>query len=54
MPKDIEGHSGWVNSVAILGPSQIVSGSSDNTIKIWNTDGECLKTLEGHSSRVSL
>ena len=24
----------------------------DNTVKIWNTDGECLKTLEGHSDYV--
>ena len=43
-----------VNSVAILGPDRIVSGSSDNTVKIWNTDGECLKTLEGHSDMYSV
>ena len=46
----MEGHSGGI-SVAILGPDRIVSGST--TIpKIWNTDGECLKTLEGHSGGV--
>ena len=39
-------------SVAILGPDRIVSGSDDKTVKIWNTDGECLKTLEGHSNYV--
>ena len=37
----------WLGKfVAILGPDRIVGGSSDNTIKIWNTDGECLKTLK--------
>ena len=41
-----------VYSVAILGPDRIVSGSLDKTVKIWNTDGECLKTLEGHSNYV--
>jgi WD40 repeat protein len=30
-----------------------VSGSDDNTIKIWNTEGECIKTLEGHSECVN-
>ena len=51
MPKDI-GSSDGVDA-AILGPDRIVSGSWDNTVKIWNTDGECLKTLEGHSDEVS-
>ena len=40
-----------VMSVAIDG-DRIVSGSDDNTIKIWNTEGECIKTLEGHSGCV--
>ena len=31
-----------------------MSGSSDDTIKIWNiTTGECLETLEGHSDIIS-
>ena len=31
----------------------IISGSDDETIiKIWTMDGECLKTLEGHSDYV--
>ena len=47
MPKDI-GRPVGVYSVAILGPDRIVSGSGTR-LKIWNTDGECLKTLEGHS-----
>jgi WD40 repeat protein len=32
---------------------QLVSGSGDKTIKLWNTStGECLSTLIGHSSYV--
>ena len=29
--------------------SQVVSGSWDHTIKVWNvSDGKCLQKLEGH------
>ena len=32
----------------------VVSGSSDNTIKVWNLDtGKEERTLEGHSSYVT-
>ena len=32
---------------------RIVSGSEDNTLKVWDVaTGECLATLEGHSSYV--
>lgn len=42
-----------VNSVAIC-DDVIVSGSSDRTVKVWSLkSGECLKTLEGHSSNVT-
>ena len=49
------GHSISVESVAISPDGKtIVSGSYDNTIKIWdNQSGECLNTLEGHSGYVS-
>ena len=48
------GHRGSVNSVTVLSDGRIVSGSSDNTIMIWNIDtGECEKVLEGHTSSVS-
>ena len=49
------GHSDCVRSVAVLGNNgdRIVSGSDDNTVKIWNTSsGACLQTLTGHSGRV--
>ena len=33
--------------------TKIVSGSWDNTIRVWNVDtGECIVTLEGHTSSV--
>ncbi|MBO5839244.1 MAG: hypothetical protein J6R06_06200, partial [Bacteroidales bacterium] len=53
--KTLEGHSGWVLSVAYSPDStKIISGFSvDETIKIWDANtGECLKTLEGHSDWV--
>merc|ERR1711991_222809 len=33
--------------------TKIVSGSDDNTIRVWNVDtGECILTLKGHTSYV--
>ncbi|KAF4232367.1 hypothetical protein CNMCM6805_010013 [Aspergillus fumigatiaffinis] len=60
----LEGHSSWVPSVAFSPDGQrivgltpdghrIVSGSYDNTIKLWDAQtGSELQTLEGHSSAV--
>jgi WD40 repeat protein len=47
----LEGHSHLVNSVAFSHDCQrLASGSSDDTIKIWDTaSGRCIQTLEGHS-----
>jgi WD40 repeat protein len=55
MKTTIEGHSLIVTSVAITSDNnKIVSGSGDNTIKVWdmNTVG-LLSALEGHTSRVT-
>jgi WD40 repeat protein len=48
------GHSNRVWSVAFSHDGkQVVSGSGDKTIKIWDaSSGACLKTLEGHSDQV--
>ena len=45
----LSGHAGQVTSVAFSADgSKVVSGSGDNTIKIWSTDnGEVLQTLPG-------
>ena len=40
-----------VRSVAVLPDGRVVSGSEDNTVRIWNpSSGECERVLEGHSS----
>ena len=48
------GHSSFVNSVAISPDGEtLVSGSGDNTIKLWNLHtGELRHTLIGHSGSV--
>ncbi|GBG35163.1 Nuclear distribution protein PAC1-1, partial [Hondaea fermentalgiana] len=49
----LKGHSRGVNSVAIQGDT-IVSGSRDNTVRIWNaTSGEEQHVLKGHSDLVN-
>ncbi|ATZ50644.1 hypothetical protein BCIN_06g01390 [Botrytis cinerea B05.10] len=51
----LEGHAHPVTSVAFSPDSkQIVSGSLDNTIKLWDiTTGAMLQTLEGHTDSVT-
>jgi len=51
----LTGHSGSVNSIAISPDGNtLVSGSADNTIKIWNLGTGVLKfTLIGHSGSVN-
>ena len=46
----LEGHSFPVHSVAFSPDGrQIISGSSDRTVKIWDREsGACTQTLEGH------
>jgi WD40 repeat protein/tRNA A-37 threonylcarbamoyl transferase component Bud32 len=50
----LTGHSKQVYSVAITPDGQtLVSGSRDNTIKLWNLpDGKPLDTLSGHTDKV--
>ena len=37
-------------SVAIHPDGSIVSGSYDNTVRVWNKDtGDCIRVLEGHT-----
>ena len=50
----LRGHSHRVNSVCWNNDgTKLASGSSDETVKIWNpATGECLWTLSGHSNCV--
>jgi WD40 repeat protein len=51
----LEGHSGWIISVAFSPDGkQVVSGSSDETVRLWDVvTGAALQTLEGHSGQVT-
>jgi WD40 repeat protein len=48
----LEGHSGYVRSVAFSHDStRLASASDDSTVKLWDaSSGACLQTLKGHSS----
>jgi WD40 repeat protein len=50
----LEGHEGWVEAVTFSPDGQLlVSGSRDNTVKLWDaTTGELYQTLEGYSDSV--
>ena len=54
--KTLQGHRYSVYSVAAYLTDErvcIVSGSLDNTVKVWDAvSGSCLRTLEGHTSFV--
>jgi WD40 repeat protein len=51
----MEGHSGYVNSVAVTPDGRwVVSASSDNTLKVWELQsGREVITIEGHSASVN-
>jgi WD40 repeat protein len=50
----LTGHSNWVTSVSFSPDgSQIVSGSRDKTIRVWDAvTGKIIKELEGHTGPV--
>ncbi|KAJ5507056.1 hypothetical protein N7527_009199 [Penicillium freii] len=51
----LEGHSGWISSIAwSQDRSRLASVSDDNTVRIWDlATGQCASSLEGHSRTVS-
>ncbi len=50
----IKGYTSWMRCIEQIEEfSKIITGSLDNSIKIWSTEsGECLKTLTGHTHSV--
>ena len=45
----LRGHTGAVSCIAIFPNGNCCSGSDDKSIKIWNHEGRCLKTLQGNN-----
>jgi len=49
-----DGHTNSIMSLAAFSDGTLASGSSDRTVKIWNTTtGNCISTLRGHESIIS-
>lgn len=47
--KEFRGHDSFINQVSFQDDKNIISASSDGTVKIWNIDtGSCLETLSCH------
>ena len=48
------GHTSFIVCIGIMKDGRIVSGSWDDTLRIWDpTTGECLQVLEGHSDSIN-
>jgi len=53
MPKILKGHDDHVITCLEFCGNRVVSGSDDNTLKVWSvTSGKCLRTLIGHTGGV--
>ena len=50
----LNGHTDTVWKLIVNRNGQLISGSYDKSIKVWNTeDGTIFKTLNGHSDHVT-
>jgi hypothetical protein len=47
------GHTDSVNGAIELRDGNILSWSSDHTLRLWTVEGEILATLEGHTNKVT-
>lgn len=52
--RSLDGHEGPVRAVAFSSDgSRIISGSQDNTVRLWNTEGgQLLKSFRGHDGAI--
>ena len=47
-------HNDWIKCLKVLTRNTFISGSFDNTIKIWNSQtGECIKSFNLHLNAVT-
>lgn len=52
--KDIAAHTGWVTTVTYsIDGTRIISGGSDNKVKIWDSAGSLLFTCNGHTGDIT-
>ena len=48
-----EGHTEKIRTLTVLPDGRVVSGASDNTLRVWDAaTGHCLQTLKGHTESV--
>ena len=53
--RTFQGHTNGVQCVAKLTDTTFVSGSKDNTLKLWNiVNNHAIRTYEGHKLRIVL
>ncbi len=50
----MQGHSDQVRSVCVTKDGKIVSGSYDNTVRVWDMEGNQLGVCRGHQGTVDL
>ena len=52
--RDLEGHTGYVHSIKADMANMVLSGSRDETVRLWDLrTGKCVRTMEGHSESVT-
>ena len=52
--KTLTGHEAPVNALALTLQGELISGSRDKTLKIWDIETEkCVRTLKGHTGPIN-